>query len=740
MKEVWRKYKSQIKEGKLDYTEPVDMINLPIHYFAYNKKNDLIKLINKDTLRGLIDIPNTEGDTIAHISAKNKDIELFEYIIEIEPDSVYKLNSLNLSPIFYLVENKKLVKDLVSSINMDDYWICPEYTLLDYYIIEYDIPTLKKLLSEVKHNNHGIFTAINDSDLDNQQKIQVIKLYIESGTNINSSNKTDHITPLIASVINNNIEICKFLIDNGANIENMGPENNYNPLIISIYHGNNDMVKIFCQNEKLVNTPNKFFQIALHYMYFYHKGDIIDYDLKKKILSNTDNLAVYDGGMNSILSLLIKYDDWKQYKKILEKKKMDIYLKNKDGIAPIDLIKSKDKDDFINMVVDSYIYLLRESERKFEDTFDRDMQKKALKDSIMQPEKDAIIKKINESGVSFPQRKVIYEINILDPPAVNLTKFSAYTYNYICYVFYLITKYPELRIPCGSGINYDANSVQGFENLKEIYKLFTKNYRSKSDSDLTSDSDTNNNIRSEADRTIISIIRDHINHHPFLLNHLIIWHSSDKYFISPHLFEGIIDTIKKYPQTKIIMLKLSIISTPDSNHANILLYDIVNRTIERFDPYGIVPYTNNVGLDNFLKKLFKEFMPHVKFWGVDDIFGENRISFQTFSDETNNMNYVENDPIGFCVAWCIWYAEMRALNLLIRPNILVEKTVKKINSFDGKFKDYIRNYSNYIDNQKNTILRTTGVPKKYWYSRNIPNKYYSIYIKNIRHILQEKLE
>ncbi|AEX61766.1 putative ankyrin repeat protein [Megavirus courdo7] len=49
----------------------------------------------------------------------------------------------------------------------------------------------------------------------------------------------------------------------------------------------------------------------------------------------------------------------------------------------------------------------------------------------------------------------------------------------------------------------------------------------------------------------------------------------------------------------------------------------------------------------------------------------------------------------------------------------------------NKFKDYVRNYSNYLDTEKNSILSNGGIPKQYWYTKTIPQNIYKSYLEYI---------
>ena len=171
-------------------------------------------------------------------------------------------------------------------------------------------------------------------------------------------------------------------------------------------------------------------------------------------------------------------------------------------------------------------------------------------------------------------------------------------------------------------------------------------------------------------------------------------------------------------------------SSKNFNHANILIYDVANKYVERFDPYGNVAFIDNKSIDNLLESFFKDYFPTLKY--ISSMSITHGISFQIFSDENNDSNYVENDPIGFCMVWCLWYVEMRIKNIHMNPKSLIKKTVYQINKNENKFKDYIRDYSNYLDTEKNNILNLAGVPDKYWYTRHIPTTVYKTYLKYMR--------
>ncbi|AGF85223.1 repeat protein [Moumouvirus goulette] len=241
------------------------------------------------------------------------------------------------------------------------------------------------------------------------------------------------------------------------------------------------------------------------------------------------------------------------------------------------------------------------------------------------------------------------------------------------------------------------------------------------------------------DKIFKSIFQDYINHSPLLINHVIIWKNPEIHYIPEFLIEG----IKLCEQNKIIkyiIIKLTIINE-QFNHANVLIYDIDNNIVERFDPYGNIPYYQSQEIDTHLEKYFKKNIPQIIY--ISPKKSAKTISFQIYSDELAEENYVEKDPNGFCVAWCIWYVETRIKNPKISPDKLIHKMEYLINKNNYKFKDYIRDYSNYIDGEKNEVLKKACVPTRYWYSKHIPTEVYKKYLihmkKFFKKICQEKV-
>jgi hypothetical protein len=167
------------------------------------------------------------------------------------------------------------------------------------------------------------------------------------------------------------------------------------------------------------------------------------------------------------------------------------------------------------------------------------------------------------------------------------------------------------------------------------------------------------------------------------------------------------------------------IQNNDILHANILIYDFNNLTIERFDPYG-----NTVVFDKLLDDVLEEELT----WNTGFTYLKPSdympvAGFQSISDELNPLNQKSGDFGGYCLAWCTWYLEHKIKNHKINKNItskiLVDKLIKKISLSNTTFNEYIRNYANNLNLFRIKYLKDAGVDEN-----KISNIYNDIYTDN----------
>ena len=190
----------------------------------------------------------------------------------------------------------------------------------------------------------------------------------------------------------------------------------------------------------------------------------------------------------------------------------------------------------------------------------------------------------------------------------------------------------------------------------------------------------------------------------------IYWINAGNYMIPYNYIQSIKKTIDD--GKKIIITRINIIG--NILHANILLIDVLNKRILRFEPQGGISKDDIDVLDNKLIELFKtdNILNSYKYYKPYDYEPINGL--QSLSQETNILNTRKGDINGFCVAWCLWFVEFYIQNnsLLSSDNIkmIIPKVIKKLVNNGYLISEYIRNYANYIHKKFVTYLISKSFP------------------------------
>ncbi|MBL4898418.1 MAG: glutaredoxin [Colwellia sp.] len=166
-------------------------------------------------------------------------------------------------------------------------------------------------------------------------------------------------------------------------------------------------------------------------------------------------------------------------------------------------------------------------------------------------------------------------------------------------------------------------------------------------------------------------------------------------------------------------------------HANFLIFDKQDRTLEYFEPYGlhgdVVEFSRphvilrkiKVNINKILmdKTILNKSLEAVS-GGSQKLVNQDRpirdvilpLEFCPQTIENEELNKHEHDPGGFCGAWVIWYADLRLGNPDIPRDYLVVDAVNYIVGIstenDISFKTYIRNYSEYLSSQNELFVNT----------------------------------
>ena len=145
-------------------------------------------------------------------------------------------------------------------------------------------------------------------------------------------------------------------------------------------------------------------------------------------------------------------------------------------------------------------------------------------------------------------------------------------------------------------------------------------------------------------------------------------------------------------------------------HANILIFDFKNNTVERFEPYGFISaFTpEETKVSNSFNIKFKELLRQINL----NITYLDQSSFirkgpQFLEEVQINKNKIlrdSSDPEGFCGAWSLWYADLRLSNPDKESKELIEIAVESIKK-NKQLRIFIRNYSVFLVKERYAFLK-----------------------------------
>ncbi len=156
------------------------------------------------------------------------------------------------------------------------------------------------------------------------------------------------------------------------------------------------------------------------------------------------------------------------------------------------------------------------------------------------------------------------------------------------------------------------------------------------------------------------------------------------------------DTIKRLKSTRFCIIFLDIKKakwTPNTDHANVLIFDRQGKEFERFEPHGCKDLFDYRLLDMELDQLAKilnweyrkptSFLPTI---GIQSIQEKERM---------DTKNERKGDPSGFCSIWCLYWIDFRLSFPDINKELLM-KSLLVILEKEKSYTDYIRGYSEYM--------------------------------------------
>ncbi len=168
-------------------------------------------------------------------------------------------------------------------------------------------------------------------------------------------------------------------------------------------------------------------------------------------------------------------------------------------------------------------------------------------------------------------------------------------------------------------------------------------------------------------------------------------------------------------KTKRFIVYPMILSNGMTLHQNAIIIDTKKMEVEIFEPYGdlIEKIKNDTKLKVNGNIIFEQQMYHnlIKTFSQELLNNKRvklfpptsflpKIGLQQIEElKCKKENYLVNTSIGFCVAWTMWFIEMR-IKFPDKPrNYFIDKIIKRVNK--GEIEEYvcllIRNYSAFLN-------------------------------------------
>lgn len=639
------------KDKELDLNIHDKQYNFIIHYIILYNQLDILQLLLENNTR--IDMLDRDGKNILYIPIKYNYIDALKLLIKYN-NTIIGISILDNRDILgrtclhYCVSlnNIECMKILLES-NADPYIKDNQFNnILELAIKEQNVEIIKFLLNKMELK----FVSLNNETILQQSlKINnslIYNLIVSKNINLDTQEKKYGLSILHQSISSNQFELTKKLIELNADV-NIQDFYGNTPLMYAVIDHLNNIINLLLNNSKLsFNLTNIEGETALHIIL---KNKIYSVNNIKTFIINTD-LNIQDNNGNTCLYYLNKNNLIEKYNDILKTKDLDIFIQNKNNeIIDIDL----------DLVIESYYnYLIKNQDKLLVDW--EIWCSKTEFDNIKKVDcKNKIKNIITKEKRSLP--KINNDNLILDNGIfVNNCFFTGAPIDILFGLVFLYEKFNiiDLILDYPLTVNKELESSYKSHGINYNYKLDFCNFE--------------------------------IN---WLFQKIII----------PNYFNNEIKN--KIKNNNYIIIPLGI-EQSNGVHANILFYDVKNKIVERFEPYGARPPINlnynPILLDKLLEYKFKSFDENIKYIRPHDYLPV--IGFQLLETANNLTCRRIGDPNGFCAVWCIWWIYHKIKNINIQSKLLAEKLIKQIKFSNQSFKTIIRNFSKNITDIRDKYL------------------------------------
>lgn len=724
----FKEFKQYISTKEIFDINVRDNSNNYLIIYAIIKNNiELIKLLLSKECR--IDIKDQEGKSILYLPIKYNYNEITNLLIE------HDKHSIGIS--------------IVDITDIDDK-IPLHYAIqfINYYAIEVLLNAKSNVNFQDKNGNNALQLAIKTKEFDICQKIletdvhinainnigetalhiacnlkfvNIIQLLINNGIDVNIREIKTNMSALIYAINRDSFDIVKILIANKINI-NLQDFIGNTAISYSIIDDFNEITYELIKNKPHVNLHNIDGNLPIHLLL--EKENVYENEITKFLIDQS-NLNLQNNTGNTPLHYICKKDLWKTYKNILIKKKLNIFINNYDNKRPIDFIKKSDLNEFVEMAVKSYLYILRNNNFIWKENWENICNKELFYEKLNEDELQIVKKYITKSQKETNKQKDVCYTIILHKIEEMYKNNNQECGN---------TSYPQKKnkkcidVDGSSNVELCTFTGETLEILIGVIYLLNKHKYA------CSTIESNFKINNDMCNYFLSLGIKTTNKCEFL-NFEIVW-VHKKLFFS----ENFVDNFKKCINNnniRFIIIPLGI-EIERGSHANYLIFDKKTYEIERFEPYGAEsPYKFNYNqklLDNILSFKFIELDSNIKYISPDTFLP--KIGFQYFDIYEEKTSKI-GDPGGFCALWSLWYTDMRLKYPDINRKSLVNKLLKEIKLKNISFRYMIRNYSSNITDIRDTIFKASGITINDWLNDQYTKTEYEIIIKELTKLLEK---
>jgi ankyrin repeat protein len=652
--------------------------NYFIYYALLYNEEELIQLILDRNVR--LDILDTDGRNILYVPIKYSYNNVLKKILKSDNKNIgipiidikdkLGLTALHYSIIFNNFEAFKILLENNSNIltnnnqNLNAFHICIQYNRLEFFV---------ELINNI--NELDIYTSNSENLLQyaiSYDRYDFFPIILKKKININNQENLNGLSILHQVIIKDQPDLIKILINYGANINSSDFYGN-TPLHYAISEEKTDMLKILIEYKINFNLTNIDGNTPLH---IYLSMINMEKDILQILIKNTD-LNIQNNYGDTCLKKIVELYIFDNYSEILKTKELNFFILDNNNE---DLSNSLNDKNILTVAIDSFYNILKEKK----DDLVLDWEK-WCSNNLIEKLKTLNINKTEPSHICKEKIK-----EVITKEKRSLPKFSNF----------------DLVLDNGVFVNtcyYTGVPLDILFGLLYLNKIFSKDGLG-----LILDYPLSVNQPLESYYQKLGI------DYPFKLefsNCEILW-SFQKIFY-PSYFENEMEKKMKDNFYKYVAIPLGI-ELNNGSHANILLIDKKNKTIERFEPNGanspIGLNYNSELLDDLLENKFssyelkyvkpKDFLPTIGFQILENI------------DEAKCRRL--GDPNGFCGIWCTWWVYHRMKNKNLSNVELAIHLIRTIKMENKNFKNLIRNFSYYVTDLRDTVLKKFNIDINDW--------------------------